>query len=229
MFPEQTHSRRVLEQVTVFAEARTVTEEVFIDTRVETQVRPKVDSISVVFDRERNELDVVTLGGRRFIEDVARAFFSAFASDMPTLEPLIRREINFALLSRPFKPVLHDHSRFLSAKIDEIRVRSPSGGLYTFDAKTHRETDMDVYDIAQRDLGDQSPFAQVGWIVVSARVIFFAAPAKPHLKRKMRAIELKANGHTNLREQDDADLHIADEHLTRWGLLAPHCDEQDDD
>jgi hypothetical protein len=73
MFPEFTHSRRVLEQVTVFAEARLVTEDVFVNSRLETKVRGKVDSISIIFDRARQELDVVTVGGSRFISDVANA------------------------------------------------------------------------------------------------------------------------------------------------------------
>ncbi len=229
VFPEQTHSRRSLEQVTVFAEARMVTEEVFVETRVQTKVRAKVDNISVLFDRERNELDVVTIGGRRFIESVAEAFFVAFSDRNPALEPLIRREINFTKLSSPFKPTLDDQSRFIRAKIDEIRVLSPGGALYTFDARKHRETDLDVYDIARKDFGNRSPFEQHGWTVVGARVILFAVPSKPHLKPKMRAVELKPNGRTNLREQDDTDRYIADELFTGWGLLARHEVQHDDD
>lgn len=229
VFPEQTHSRRSLEQVTVFAEARMITEEVFVETRVQTQVREKVDSISVIFDRERNELDVVTIGGRRFIEDVAEAFLAAFSNLNPALEPLIRREVNFAVLSCPFRPALEDQSRFMRAKIDEIRVLSPGGGLYTFDARKHRDTDLDVYDIARNDFGDQSPFEHDGWTVVGARVILFAPPSKPHLKPKIRVVELKPNGRTNLREQDDTDRYIADELFTGWGLLAPRRVQNDDD
>jgi hypothetical protein len=229
VFPEQTHSRRTLEQVTIFAEARVITEDVFVETRVQTQVRAKVDNISVIFDRERNELDVVTIGGRRFIEDVAEAFFAAFSNRNPALEPLIRREVNFTKLLRPFKPTLDDPSRFMRAKVDEIRLLSPGGGLYTFDARKHRETDLDVYDIARNDFGDQSPFKHYGWTVVGARVVLFAPPSKPHLKPRMRTVELKPNGRTNLREQDDTDRYIADELFMGWGLLAPHRVQHDDD
>lgn len=229
MFPEHTHSRRVLEQVTVFAEARRVTEDVFVESRLETQVRGKVDSISVIYDRERKELDVVTLGGRHFIEDVANAFFRSFSKVTPALEPLIRRTINFKLLLEKPDLTLSDQTRFVTAKVDEIRVMSPSGMLYTFDAKSHRDSDPDVYDIAKTDLGDRTPFGRPGWSVVSARIVLFAVPSKPGRKSRPRTVDLKANGHTNLREQDDIDLYIADELLTRWGILEPHESDSNDD
>ena len=102
MVPEDTSGARTLEQVTVFAEARFVTDDAFVENRLKTRVRHKVDSISLIFDDRQKELDVVALGGRQFIEDVARAFFEAFSDGVPPLEPLIRRKINFAeLLTRP--------------------------------------------------------------------------------------------------------------------------------
>jgi hypothetical protein len=75
LFPEDTHSRRALDQVTLFADARKVTEDAFVESRVKTMVRRKVDSISVIYDRERRELDVVTIGGKTFIEQVGKGFF----------------------------------------------------------------------------------------------------------------------------------------------------------
>ncbi len=223
LFPEHTHSRMVLEQVTVFAEARFVTDDAFVDSRVTTAMRRKVDSISVIFDRERSEVDVVALGGKVFVQEVANAFFRSFSDRQPSLEPLIRRKINFDRLLR--KPDLSplDRSRYEHAKIDEIRVLSPGGSLYTFDAKSHRENEQDVYDLAKSDFGDRSPFEQSGWQVVSARVVLRAVPSKPGRKPRFRSVDLKMNGHTNLREQEDADLYIADELLVRWGILE-RCD-----
>jgi hypothetical protein len=229
MFPENTHSRRVLEQLTVYAEARLVTEDVIVNSRVETEVRRKVDSISIIFDQQRRELDVVTVGGKRFIEDVANAFFRAFSDETPPLEPLIRRKINFRrLLQKPYLDLTYQ-GHFVRAKVDEIRVVSPGGMLYTFDAKAERDSELDVYDCAKIDLGDRSPFEGPGWRVVSARLVLFAAPSKPGRRPRPRAVELKANGHTNLREQDDEDLYIADELLTRWGILEPNDGDGDDD
>lgn len=229
MFPEFAHTRRRLEQVTVFAEARWVTEDVFSNSRLETQIRGKVDSISAIFDQERRELDVVTVGGRRFIEDVANAFFQAFSNETPPLEPLIRRTINFERLLRKPDLALTNQTRFVQAKVDEIRVISPGGMLYSFDAKAERDSELDVYDCAKIDLGDRSPFECQGWRVVSARLVLFAAPSKPGRKPRPRAVELKSNGHTNLREQNDEDLYIADELLRHWGILEPNDGDGDDD
>ena len=221
LFPEHTHSRRTLEQVTVFAEARFVAQDAFVESRLRTEVSQKVDSISLIFDKERNELDVVTLGGQQFLEDVATAFFQAFADRMPPLEPLIRRRINFDCLRKKPSLQLLDQKHFIRAKVDEIRVLSPGGMLYTFDAKAHRDTDRDVYDVAKDDFGERSPFERGGWRVVSARIILFAVPSRPGRKPRPRTVDLKMNGHTNLREQEDADLYIADELLTCWGILEP--------
>ena len=226
IFPEFTHSRRELDQVTVYAEARLVTEDIFENSRLETRVRGKVENISVIFDRERRELDVVTVGGGRFIADVANAFFAAFSNETPPLEALIRRRIDFKRLLRKPDLVLSDQTRFVRAKVDEIRVMSPGGMLSTFDAKSHRDGPTDVYDLAKIDFGDRSPFEYPGWSVVSARIMLFAAPSKPGRKPRPRAVELKSNGHTNLREQDDTDLYIADELLRRWGIL--EANEADD-
>lgn len=226
VFPEFTHSRTELDQVTVYAEARLVADEAFENSRVETRVRSKVDSISVVFDIKRRELDVVTLGGGGFISDVANAFFASFSNEEPPLEPLIRRKINFErLLQKPDLP-LKDQTRFVRAKVDEIRVRSPGGTLYTIDAKRHRDSEADVYDCARTDFGDRSPFERYGWSVLSARIMLFLAPSKPGRKPPARAVELKSNGRTNLREQVDADLYVADELLRRWGILK--ADDADD-
>lgn len=226
VFPEFTHSRTELDQVTVYAEARLVADEAFENSRVETRVRSKVDSISVVFDIKRRELDVVTLGGGGFISDVANAFFASFSNEEPPLEPLIRRKINFErLLQKPDLP-LKDQTRFVRAKVDEIRVRSPGGTLYTIDAKRHRDSEADVYDCARTDFGDRSPFERYGWSVLSARIMLFLAPSKPGRKPPARAVELKSNGRTNLREQVDEDLYVADELLRRWGIL--EADEVDD-
>lgn len=227
LFPEDTHSRRVQDQVTVFAEARRVTEEAFVERRVQTQLRKRVDSISFAFDRDRGELDVVTLGGRKFIEEVAGAFFRTCSTEQPPLEPLIRRKVHFDLLLRKRDLIPADQTHFLKAIVDEIRVRSPSGLLLTFDAKSQRSSQIDVYEIAQRDFGDRSPFVVDGWNVVSARLMFIGAP-KSERKARLRAVDLKSNGHTNLREQDDLDRHIADDCLTKWGILEPVGDEGDD-
>ncbi|MEM9030162.1 MAG: hypothetical protein AAGC70_17500 [Pseudomonadota bacterium] len=225
LFPEHTHSRRVLEQVTVFAEARFVTQDAFVESRLQTEVRHKVDSISLIFDQERKELDVVTLGGRQFVEHIANAFFQALSSETPLLEPLLRRKINFdRLLHKPDLSLI-DQTRFLRAKVDEIRLQSPSGALCTFDAKAHRDSDLDVYDVARGDFGERSPFERSGWCVVSARIVLFAVPSKPGRKPRARTVDLKANGHTNLREQEDTDLYIADELLVRWGILEPNNDD----
>lgn len=221
LFPEHTHSRRSLEQVTVYAEARFVAHDAFVDSRLKTEVSHKVDCISLIFDNERNELDIVTLGGQRFLEDVAAAFVESFTDQKPSLEPLIRRQINFDALRRKPNPDLIDQRRFVRAKVDEIRVLSPGGMLYTFDAKVHRNEDRDVYDVAKDDFGEGSPFERDGWRVVSARVVLFAVPSQSGRKPRPRTVELKMNGHTNLREQEDEDLYIADELLTRWGILAP--------
>jgi hypothetical protein len=226
LFPEHTSSSRTLEQVTVFAEARFVTDDAFVDRRLKTQVRHRVDSISLIFDDQRKELDVVAVGGRVFIGDVARAFFDAFSTEIPPLEPLIRRRINFSLLLTRPELSMVDQSRFVRAKVDEIRVRSPGGMLYTLDAKALRDTEHDVYDMARADFRDRSPFGLGGWSVVSARIVLFAVPSKPGRKPRPRTIDLKMNGHTNLREQEDIDLYIADELLTRWGILeAPDDDD----
>jgi len=227
MFPEFTHSRRVLEQVTVFAEARLVTEDVFVNSRLETKVRGKVDSISIIFDRARQELDVVTVGGSRFISDVANAFFRAFSDETPPLEPLIRRKINFERLLQKPDLTLTDQTRFVRARVDEIRVQSPSEMFYTFDAKSRRDSVLDVYDCAKIDYGDRSPFECPGWRVVSARIVLFTVPSKPGRSPRLRSVELKSNGHTNLREQDDTDLYVADDLLRRWGILEPN--EGDDE
>ena len=195
IFPEFTHSRRELDQVTVYAEARLITEDIFTNSRLETRVRGKVENISVIFDRERRELDVVTVGGSRFIADVANAFFAAFSNEVPPLDALIRRRINFERLLRKPDLALTDQTRFVRAKVDEIRAMSPGGMLSTFDAKSHRDSPTDVYDIAKIDFGDRSPFECPGWRVVSARIVLFAAPSKPGRKPRPRAIELKSNGH----------------------------------
>jgi hypothetical protein len=229
LFPEHTHSQRVLEQVTVFAEARLVTEDVFENSQLETKVRRKVDSISVIFDRARRELDVVNIGGRGFIEDVAKAFLKAFSNEAPPLQPLVRRKINLRKFLEKPNLILDDQTRFLHAKVDEVRIFSPSGVLYTFDAKPVGKNEMDVYYCAKIDFADRSPFECPGWTVVSARVVFSVVPSKPGRAPRPRAVELKSNGYTNLREQDDLDSYIADELLTLWGILEPNDQDAEDD
>jgi hypothetical protein len=218
-----------LQQVTVFAEARFIARDAIVDARVTTEVRHEVDSVSLIFDQERNELDVVTLGGKRFIEEVANAFFQAFSGRVPALVPLIRRNINFDRLLKKPDLSLADQSRFVRAKVDELRVQSPSGMLYTFDAKVHRNSDQDVYDIAKVDFGRHFPYELDGWSVVSARIILFAAPSKPGRKPLCRTVDLKPNGHTNLREHEDVDIYIADQLLVRWGILEPRGRGGEDD
>ena len=86
VFPEHSHSRRDQDQVTVYAEMRNVTEEVFNDAdEIETRRRKKIDQISVVFDRARREIDVVTIGGGKFIRKVAHAFCESFSTEFPEL------------------------------------------------------------------------------------------------------------------------------------------------
>jgi hypothetical protein len=99
--------------------------------------------------------------------------------------------------------------------------------FYTFDAKSRRDSVLDVYDCAKIDYGDCSPFECPGWRVVSARIVLFTVPSKPGRSPRLRSVELKSNGHTNLREQDDTDLYVADDLLRRWGILEPN--EGDDE
>lgn len=229
VFPDHTHSRRELDQVTVYAEARTVTEEVFVEAQLETRVRKRVDSISVILDRARRELDVVTLGGKEFIREIGAAFCNSFSNHTPSLDPLVRREVIFDLLRRPLPMPLDHQSRFVRATVEEVRVKSPMGLLMTFDARGQRDGQASVYGVASHEFGDHSPFERDGWQVVSARIVLWAAPTSTGRHPRPRAVELKPNGHTNLLEQDDTDRFIADELLTRWGILEPRNSDGDDD
>jgi hypothetical protein len=223
VFPQYSHSHRDQDQVTVYAEMRNVTEEVFNEAdEIETRRRKKIDQISVVFDRARREIDVVTIGGGKFIRKVAYAFCESFSTEIPDLEDLIRRPVNLQVLA--YKPELPLDGQDLveDACVDEIRVMSPTGWLCTFERKSRVRVVEDVYDLAEREFGDASPFSKQGWRVQSARIRLGMRPEKVGLGAKVRTVELKPNGRTNLREQEDKDRFIANFLLVKWGILEPH-------
>ena len=228
VFPEHSHSRRDQDQVTVYAEMRNVTEEIFNDANeIETRRRKRIDQISVVLERARRELDVITIGGSGFIRTVAQAFCVSFSNETPHLEDLIRRPINLQVLARKPPLPLDGQDLVKAACVDEIRVRSPTGWLCTFERKSRERIEEDVYDVAAREFGDRSPFNKDGWTVEGARIRLDMAPDKVGHGPKVRAVELKPNGRTNLREHEDNDRFIADKLLVRWGILEASGDEED--
>ena len=228
VFPQHSHSQRDQDQVTVYAEMRNVTEEVFNDAdEIETRRRKKIDQISVVFDRARREIDVVTIGGGKFIRKVAHAFCESFSTEFPELEDLIRRPVNLQVLAcKPPLP-LDGQDLVEDACVDEIRVMSPTGWLCTFERKSRVRIEEDVYDLAEREFGDASPFKKQGWTVQSARIRLGMKPDKVGLGAKVRTVELKPYGRTNLREHEDKDHFIANFLLVKWGILEPQADEED--
>jgi hypothetical protein len=153
IFPEFSHGRRELAQVTVYAEMRFVTEEYFTDANeVKHRNRRQIDQISVIFDRGSRELDVVSLGGSKFIRQVAESFCESFASTKVTLDVLIRRRIKFETLATMPTLALEADDIVIDRKVDEIRMVSPGGWLWTFGRKSREKLSEDVYEAAKREL-----------------------------------------------------------------------------
>ena len=226
IFPDHSHSRRNQNQVSVYAETRNITEEVFNEAdELEIRTRKKIDQISVVLDRARRELDIVTLGGKDFIRTVAQAFFKSFCNEAPELEALVRRPIHMQCLARRPDFSLEGQTIVQAAMVDEIRLRSPTGWLCTFECKTRGRLDHDVYDLAEKEFGAQSPFLHGNWMVEAGRIRLEMTPVRVGRAPKIRGIELKPNGRTNLREHEDKDRFIANELLVRWGIF----EEPDED
>jgi hypothetical protein len=218
--PGSSHRRRVQDQVTVYAEMRNVTERAFDDAdQLVTRRRKRIDQISVVFDRARRELDIVTIGGRDFIQAIAVAFCACFSNERPRLERLVRRHVDLQRLMKRPDFSLEGQDLVQHASIDEIRLRSPTGSICTFARKSRDASSEDVYDFAEREFGAASPFAKAGWTVESARLRLTLAPNKVGQARRVRTIHLRLDGRTNLREHEDTNRLIADELLVRWGLL----------
>jgi hypothetical protein len=228
VFPEHSHSQRDQDQVTVYAEMRNVTEEIFNEAdEIETRRRKKIDQISVVFDRARRELDVVSIGGKDFLRNVAHAFCRSFSDEEPALENLIRRPVNLQVLAcKPPFP-LDGQDLVKSAYVDEIRLRSATGWLCTFERKSRDRKEEDVYDWAAREFGEKSPFKREGYSVEGARIRLDMEPEKVGHGPKVRVAELKPNGRTNLREHEDNDRFIANELLVKWGILEPESHDED--
>ena len=220
VFPGHSHSRRNQNQVSVYAETRNVTEEIFNEAdELQIRTRKKIDQISVVLDRARRELDVVTLGGKDFIQRVAEGFFQSFCNEVPALEALIRRPIHLQCLARRPNFSLEGQAIVETAMVDEIRLRSPTGWLCTFECKTRGRLDHDVYDLAEKEFRERSPFLHGDWTVEAARIRLEMTPEKIGRAPKLRSIELKPNGRTNLREHEDKDRFIANDLLVRWGIF----------
>ena len=226
VFPDYANNGRDQDQVTIYAEMRNVTEEAFTDkNKIEVRRRMKIDQISVVFDKARRELDVVSIGGKDFLHRVAHAFCESFSNEIPAIEELIRRPANLQVFARKPELSLDGQDWVDHRYVDEIRVRSADGLLLTFECKTMKRTEADVYELAARRLGDRSPFCQGGWKVESARIRLELSPDKVGIGSRVRTVELKPDGRTNLREHEDRDRFIANTLLVKWGILeAPRHD-----
>ena len=222
IFPEYANNGRDQDQVTIYAEMRNVTEEAFSDAnKIVIRRRMKIDQVSVVLDRARRELDVVSIGGKEFLHKVAHAFCESFSSEVPAIEELIRRPTNLQALAHKPDLSLNGQDWVEHCYLDEIRVRSPDGLLITLECKSHRRAKVDVYDLADQRFGDRSPFRQLGWKVESARIRLEIMPDRVAGGPKVRTVELKPDGRTNLREHDDRDRFIANTLLVLWGILEP--------
>ncbi len=228
VFPEYANNGRDQDQVTIYAEMRNVTEEAFSENdKIEVRRRMKIDQISVVFDRARRELDVVSIGGGDFLRNVAHAFCEAFSNEVPAIEELIRRPANLQVFERKPDLPLDGQDRVTHRYVDEIRVRSLDGLLLTFECKSLKRVELDVYELAARRLRDQSPFIQGRWKVESVRIRLEFSSDKVGLGPKVRTVELKPDGRTNLREHEDRDCFIANQLLVKWGILDPPRDDVD--
>ena len=222
IFPEYSNNGRDQDQVTIYAEMRNVTEEAFSDkNKIVIRRRMKIDQVSVVLDRARRELDVVSIGGKDFLRSIAHAFCESFSNEVPAIEELIRRPANLQVFARKPDLPLDGQDWVGHRYVDEIRVRSPDGLLLTFECKALRRTEADVYQLADRQFGDRSPFDQDGWKVESARIRLEISAEKVGVGPKVRTVELKPDGRTNLREHEDRDRFIANTLLVKWGILEP--------
>lgn len=226
VFPEYANNGRDQDQVTIYAEMRNVTEEAFSDkNKIEVRSRKKIDQISVVFDKARREMDVVSIGGKDFLRRVAHAFCDSFSNEVPAIDELIRRPANLQVFARKPDLSLENQDWVIHRYVDEIRVRSADGLLLTFECKSLQRTEADVYELSARRLGDRSPFIHGGWKVESVRIRLELSPEKVGVGPKVRTVELKPDGRTNLREHEDRDRFLANTLLVNWGILeAPRHD-----
>jgi hypothetical protein len=117
----------------------------------------------------------------------------------------------------------------LDVKVDEVRFAAPDGGLVTLERKSDGELLRDVFEASRSWFSEHSPFGREGWEVVAARLRFVLRPAKVGQRSRIRTVELKMGGKTNLKEHAAQDQIILDTPVRRWGLLTDGHHKPDPD
>ena len=220
------HSRRPLVQVNVYAETTPRNHEILVDGQLVPVQLPGLYRASLIFDSARRTIEVVAKGGRAVRDALVDAFCKTLLPSHITTDRLARRQINFDLFRS--KPQFARNPGDPLCVIDEMRLFSPGvdNGLVTLDCKRQGQHVHDVYSWASTWLGLGNPIGKDGWQIVSVRLRLVFKPERIGKSGRIVTVYLKHPLGTTLRENTNADHAVAERLFKRWGIFGPDIEDE---
>jgi hypothetical protein len=180
--------------------------------------RPVVEA-AICYESEGGQIDIVSKGGRRVREEIARSFTDCVLDSSLALEPISRRQFSLNRLKRrmPFPQDQDDGIK--DVRVTLLRLAEIAGGSGRLTIEKDDPVGGDIYDASARWFGDTDPLKHPNWRVTQAKLCIVFHPEQTGQRDKKIVIDLRAPNGSNLKDQTRRHQLVSEKYLDRWGLV----------
>jgi hypothetical protein len=180
--------------------------------------RPVIEAATCC-DPVSGMLDVVSKGGRRLREEIAKSFTEHLLDSEHALTLIRPCDFDLDRLKRPMPFPTDPSDGIRSVEVTLLRLRNTAGG---FGRVTIDVDDAEHGDIHARSacwFGDSDLLRRPDWQVTQAKLKIAFYPEAKGKRAKTINVELRAPNGSNLRDQTRRHQIVSEKYLARWGLI----------
>jgi hypothetical protein len=210
-----------LVQYTIYVEKLPESSLEFAGAEPERRTIRPVREAALCMDHGVGVLDVMSEGGKRLREKLARTFAQFALGDTAEVELMSRRDFHLDRLKRliPFPTDAKDGIRNVAVTRLALAPASGSYGRVTVEVgKTSTET---IHASSERWFGHAEPIGRLEWRIVQATLRIAFHPEVDGGREKVVNVTLRMPNGSDLRNQTRRHQLVSEKYLERWGLVAP--------
>jgi hypothetical protein len=180
--------------------------------------RPVIEA-AICCDPDKGHVDIVSKGGARMREEIARSFVRCLAGSEAELEPLRRRHFDLDRLKRPIAFPRDQADGINDVRVTLLRLANIADRFGRLTIEIDDAEAGSIYDTSASWFGDADPLKRPNWRVTHAKLrIVFHREAREK-RDKAITVELRAPNGSNLKDQTRRHQLVSVKYLERWGLI----------
>jgi hypothetical protein len=166
-------------------------------------------------------LDVMSEGGKRLREKLARAFARFALGDTAEVELMSRRDFHLDRLKRPIPFPTDAKDGIRNVAVTRLALAPASGSYGRVTVEVGKASTETIHASSERWFGHAEPIGRLEWRIVQATLRIAFHPEVDGSREKVVNVTLRMPNGSDLRNQTRRHQLVSEKYLERWGLVAP--------